>query len=87
MVDNEESFVRKVKGLDPSKRKAPMRPYKVNWWRIYQNAGEEGVREHFRREYVISASSLPVRLQHGDIVEDAEFAEFKRSGRRSGPAS
>jgi len=87
MVDDEENFVRKVKGLDPSKRKAPMRGFKANWWRIYQTAGEEGVREHFRREYILSASSLPVRVQHGEIVEDAEFAEFKRSRRHSGPAS
>ena len=78
MVDDEDSFVRKVKGLDPSKRKAPFRKFKAAWWQIYQTAGEAGVRDHFRREYVIAATSLPIRLERGEIVEDAEFARFQR---------
>jgi hypothetical protein len=105
MIDDEESFVRKVKGLERWNRKVreasnvgmarqeltslqpqpvPLRAFKAAWWRVYETTGEAGVRDHYRREYVISASSLPIRLQHGEIVEDAEFAKFKRSAWGSG---
>ena len=85
MIDGEESFVRKVKGLEAWNRKvrespngSQLREFKKVWWRVYETAGEAGVRDYYRREYVISAASLPTRLLHGEIVEDAEFATFKR---------
>ena len=96
MVDGEESFVAKVKAIDrwspqvrnqlevgtagQAEQPFRFRDFKKAWWRIYEDAGESGLRDYYRSEYVISAGSLPTRLQHGEIVEDAEFAQFKRSG-------
>jgi hypothetical protein len=66
----------------PGQKHQPLRfrAFRGVWWRIYEDAGEAGLRDYYRSEYVISASSLPIRLQRGDIVEDAEFAKFKRLG-------
>lgn len=96
MIDDEESFVAKVKALERWSPQVRTRPqadtalheelpvrfgaFKTAWWRVYEDAGETGLRDYYRREYVISASSLPIRLQRGEIVEDTEFANFKRFG-------
>jgi hypothetical protein len=100
MIDDEDSFVAKVKTLErwnpqvrdrsetgtalhdptPSKEQpANIRAFKTAWWRLYEAAGEAGLRDYYRREYVISASCLPTCVQRGELVEDTEFAKFKRS--------
>lgn len=98
MIGNEDDFVKKVKGFerwaahdlrDPTADTAlylarTRRGFKAAWWRLYEQSGEAGLRDYYRREYVISASDLPIYLQRGVIVEDAEFANFKRSDLESG---
>lgn len=105
MIDDEDSFVAKVKTLErwnprvrdpleagtasreppPSKEEpASIRAFKTAWWRLYQTAGEGGLRDYYRREYVISSSRLATCLRSGDLVEDTAFARFKRSNADEG---
>ena len=53
--------------------------FKTAWWRLYEAAGEAGLRDYYRREYVISVERLPTCLERGELVDDTEFASFKRS--------
>jgi hypothetical protein len=63
----------------PSKEQpARVLAFKTAWWRLYEAAGEAGLRDYYRKEYVISAGRLPTCLERGELVEDTEFASFKR---------
>ena len=105
MIDDEDSFVDKVKALErwspqvrdqseagtawdepsPSKeRPVRFRAFKTAWWRLYQTAGEDGLRDYYRREYVVSSSRLATCLRRGELVEDTAFARFKRSNADEG---
>jgi hypothetical protein len=94
MIDGEDSFVDKVKSLErwgtqvfaEELRKAsrgwtpPMaRPFKAEWWRLYEVSGEAGLRDYYRKEYLISAKRLNGHLERGDLIQDTQFASFKRS--------
>lgn len=89
MIDGEDCFVEKVKALErwnpqlrgASGRNEPVavRDFKVHWWRVYEATGEAGLRDYYRREYFVSARSVPTCLERGELVADMEFAEFKRS--------
>jgi hypothetical protein len=81
MIDDEESFVNKVKSLERWGAQLPppvqFRDYKMSWWRLYERAGETGLREYYRRQYMISADALPAHLERGELIKDTQFADFK----------
>ena len=95
MIDGEESFVEKVKALErwnprvrgSSERGDPVAvsAFKTAWWRVYEAKGEAGLRDYYREEYVVSAGNLPIHIARGEVVEDLEFADFKRSRAGSRP--
>lgn len=90
MIDGEDSFVQKVtvmehkwnpqvRGLPERSEPIPVSAFKMAWWRVFEVKGEGGLRDYYREEYVVSASSLPIHIGRGELVEDTEFADFKRS--------
>ena len=62
-----------------SEKSSPTRDFKFGWWNIYKERGEAGLREYYRTEYLISRGSLDEHLRSGDLVQDPQFANFKRS--------
>jgi len=56
-----------------------LRPFKIEWWRIYEDGGEAGLRDYYRREYVIAAARIRMHLDRGELVHDLQFAQFKRA--------
>jgi hypothetical protein len=62
----------------PQQQPVRFRAFKTAWWRLYEAQGEAGVRDYYRREYLISATSLPTRLERGELVQDSQFANFKQ---------
>ena len=97
MIDDEESFVEKVKSLErwgPQMRRSSsvdaalrgftalpppvqFREFKTSWWRLYERAGETGLRDYYRRQYMVSADALPAHLERGELIKDTQFADFK----------
>ncbi len=75
--------IRRYVAADPSpvdrNRVFLLRPFKVEWWRIYEAQGETGLREYYRRHYVIQAGSVAMHLDRGNLVQDVQFADFKRA--------
>ncbi|MEO8485248.1 MAG: glycosyltransferase family 2 protein [Betaproteobacteria bacterium] len=93
MIDREDSFIQKVLSLerwDPAVRaSAPAADHraaaarfgveKMAWWRLYEERGEAGLRDHYQNHYVIGADALERHLRRGDLVEDRRFAEIMRA--------
>ncbi len=84
MVEDEDGFVQKVRTLEslrPQIRDHNVPPrlgaFKVAWWRLYEEQGEEGLREYYRTRYVIRAEELERHLEAGELLRDTAFADLK----------
>ncbi len=50
--------------------------FKKEWWRVYQEGGEEGVRRYYRERYTLGADALAEHVARGEIVRDDSFADY-----------
>jgi hypothetical protein len=69
-------------GLDPLLK---INERKKEWWSIYMRAGEGGLREYYRQQYVVSAQDVVRYVASGDLVRDAAFADWNRARRGTAP--
>ena len=84
MVDDEDSFVRKVERLKDMWPQIGVGPtdlgaFKLAWWQLYQEEGERGLREYYRSRYLVKADEIPGNLENGALVRDTGFADFMKS--------
>ena len=54
-------------------------PFKKEWWGVYQQGGEAGVRAYYRDVYTISGARREAALADGTLVRDPGFAEWSRA--------
>lgn len=50
--------------------------FKLRWWEILRNAGEEELRRHYRTQYQISRHDLTAHLKTGELLFDDAFARW-----------
>ena len=82
MIDDEDSFVQKVARLkeqwpEIGVGKTPLGAFKLDWWQLYEEQGESGVREYYRSRHLVKAKNIPSHLENGTLVRDTRFADFK----------
>ena len=57
----------------------PLPPYvagfKSEWWDVYRQGGEDGLRRYYREEYRVQSAALPGHVERGELVHDTSFAE------------
>jgi hypothetical protein len=72
---------RRWRRTPPDRRELPgwSAPFKKRWWAVYQQGGEEAVREHYRTVYTLDDDARRAALARGDLVEDGAFAAWARS--------
>jgi hypothetical protein len=66
------------RGVDPRSRELPSwsAPFKKEWWRVYQDGGEDAVRRYYRERYTLSADDVARHKTSGDLVFDDAFADY-----------
>lgn len=59
----------------------PLPPYvagfKAEWWNVYRDGGEDGLRRYYRATYRLQSRDLPHLIEEGAIVKDDAFADWK----------
>jgi hypothetical protein len=58
-------------------RRLKVRPFKVEWRRIYEQGGEEALRHYYRTQYVLGAQAMQEAFASGALVRDDAFARYK----------
>ena len=51
--------------------------FKEEWWNVYREGGDEGLREYYRTRYRVQSDDLPRFVEAGDLVLDEAFARFQ----------
>jgi hypothetical protein len=72
---------RRWRALPPRERDLPRwtAPFKKQWWAVYQQGGEEAVREYYRDVYTLSEARVREAIRDGTLVEDPAFATWSRA--------
>jgi hypothetical protein len=69
----------------PLRRPSPppvRREFKLLWWTLYQEGGQDALREFYRNTYTLSAEAVHEHLASGALLHDPAFALHARD---SGP--
>ncbi len=53
-----------------------MAPFKRQWWKVYQQGGEEAVRDYYRNTYTLNAERVREALASGELVGDDDFLQW-----------
>jgi hypothetical protein len=77
---------RRWRATPPRERDLPRwtAPFKKAWWSVYQEGGEEAVRDYYRTVYTLSADRVREAIADGTLVEDGAFARWARARYASG---
>lgn len=69
------------KARPPRQRDLPTwtAPFKKQWWSVYQQGGEQAVREYYRNVYTLSAERVREATAEGLLALDRGFATWARS--------
>jgi len=64
----------------------PLPPYvagfKAEWWQVYRDGGEAGLRRYYRDTYRLQARDLPRLVAEGALVRDDAFADWRSTDSR-----
>jgi len=59
----------------------PLPPYvagfKSEWWNVYRDGGEDGLRRYYRASYRVQAADVERQVATGALVRDDAFAEWR----------
>jgi hypothetical protein len=66
------------RAVDPRSRELPSwsAPFKKEWWRVYQEGGDNAVRRYYRERYTLSADAVTEHVTAGDLAFDDAFADY-----------
>jgi hypothetical protein len=53
--------------------------FKKDWWAVYQEGGEDAVRDYYRNVYTLSAARVQQEQAAGALVTDPAFASWSRT--------
>lgn len=70
-------LLRRLRGTSQLQRRH--RGFKQEWSRLYEEEGEEAVRDYYRTEYVLRAEQVAAHVATGDLVLDTALADYKRA--------
>ncbi len=60
---------------------APLPPFvagfKSEWWTVYRDGGEDGLRRYYRDTYCIQADALDGHVARGELIHDIAFADWR----------
>lgn len=61
----------------------PLPPYvagfKSEWWNVYRDGGEDGLRRYYREQYRIQSDAIAGHVSRGELVRDDAFAAWKEA--------
>ena len=59
----------------------PLPPYvagfKSEWWNVYRDGGEAGLRQYYRDTYRVQSRDLPRLIEEGALVRDDAFGDWR----------